>query len=268
VEPGRADPVVATDTLSTPSLAAIKIASGAARVDLVPALGGSITAFSWRGKAVLRVTPPEALAAFNVRGASCYPLVPYANRIRDARLVFAGRQHALTRNFGDHPHSIHGVGWQSAWDTIDHGDTRATLALVHDARGESAAAWPWPFRATQTFDLTASADRASLSTTLTIENTGAAPFPFGLGWHPFFPRDATATLAFGAEHVWINDPTQLPVERIASSGKWSFERPRPCGEDAIDNVFCGFGGRATLRSSAGMTITTLEADSACRFLVV
>jgi aldose 1-epimerase len=60
----------------------------------------------------------------------------------------------------------------------------------------------------------------------------------------------------------------LPVERIASSGKWSFERPRSCGEDAIDNVFCGFGGRATLRSSAGMTITTLEADSACRFLVV
>ena len=180
-----------------------------------------------------------------MRLASCYPLVPYANRIRDARLVFAGRQHALARNFGDHPHSIHGVGWQSAWDTIEHRDTRATLALVHDARGESAAAWPWPFRATQTFDLAAYADRASLATTLTIENTGAALFPFGLGWHPFFQRDATTTLAFGAEHVWINDATQLPVECIASSGKWSFAQPRSCGEDAIDNVFCGFGGPLT-----------------------
>ena len=255
--------------LTARGVSPIHLAVGAARVVLLPALGGSIGGFTLADCPILRPTPDEALASSNVRLASSYPLVPYSNRIRDARLSFDGRTFMLARNFGESPHSIHGVGWQRAWTVDAATSTRATLSLVHDAKGDEAAAWPWPFRALQAFDLASDRDtRGVLTATLTIENSGDAPFPFGLGWHPFFPRDPATTLQSSARNIWINDANEMPVRRIAAEGPWSFRSPQGFGNATIDNLFVGWDGRATLRSAQQRVVTTIEADSACPFLVV
>jgi aldose 1-epimerase len=246
----------------------LELAAGAARVLLLPATGGAIGTFTVDGETVLRPMPDDADATADVKSTACYPLVPYSNRIRNAELTFAGVRYALARNFGDHPHAIHGVGWQRAWNVAGASRSRARLMLVHDAVGATKSAWPWPFRATQTFDLAAQGVRATLTATMTIENTGDAPFPFGLGWHPFFPRDTTTTLEFAARSVWRNDATQLPVERLDAMGGWSFAPARDPGGTTLDNVFAGWGGRATLRSTRTGRATTIEADSACGCLVV
>jgi len=253
------------DVLSADPVSIVRLASGAAQVVLLPALGGSIGGFTLQDRPILRATPDEAVTGANVRLASCYPLVPYSNRIRDARLTFSGQTFALTRNFGDSPHSIHGVGWQRPWSVEAVTRSRAILALEHDAL--DASAWPWPFRVRQTFDLAGEEKGACLTVTLTIENTGNAAFPYGLGWHPFFPRDRTTTLQFVATAVWRNDATQLPVERITAEEEWSFRAPRHLGAATIDNVFVGWDGRAILRSGQGAS-ATIEADSACGRLVV
>lgn len=245
------------------------LAAGSARLVLLPALGGSIAGFTLGARAILRPTPHEAVATSNVRLASCYPLVPYSNRIRDASLAFGAQRFRLARNFGDSPHAIHGVGWQRPWRVDGATPTRARLALEHSPRDDGAAAWPWPFRATQTFDLASPDDtRATLTATLTIENTGNAAFPFGLGWHPFFPRDSTTTLEFAASRLWRNDATELPVECIAAQGSWSFREPRALGDATIDNVFVGWDGGAILRSAQQGVVATIEADAACACVVV
>ena len=243
--------------------------SGAA-CRIAPELGGAIVAFASRGRAILRPTPESALADRNVRATSCYPLVPYSNRIANARLSFAGREYVLARNFGDHPHAIHGVGWQRAWHVRQATSQRLRLALVHDARGVNATAWPWPFDATLTFELPESADDRSavLVTTLTITNTGASPFPFGLGFHPFFPRDARTETGFVAAAVYENDATQLPRRRVAIPPAWQFDPPRPSSGTDLDNVFTGWRGDATLVDEATGFATALAADRACRYLVV
>jgi aldose 1-epimerase len=246
----------------------LQLEAGGARVLLLPAIGGAIGAFTWRDKPVLRPMPDDAITSIDVRRACSYPLIPYSNRIRDARLAFSGNVHALGHNFGDHPHAIHGVGWQRAWSAGKASATRAILTLEHGAQDSEKGAWPWPFRATQCFDLAADLRHATLSATLTIQNTGTAPFPFGLGWHPYFPRDATTTVSFAAHAVWINDATQLPQRRIDATGAWDFASPRPFGDDTIDNVFCVWNGTATLHSPARGIVATIEADSACRWLVV
>ena len=247
----------------------MQLAVGAARVVLLPALGGSIGGFTLADCPILRPTPDETLASSNIRLASSYPLVPYSNRIRDALLAFDGRTFTLARNFGDSPHSIHGVGWQRPWSVDAVTPTRAMLSLVHDAEGEEASAWPWPFRAVQTFDLASDGDtRCMLAATLTIENIGDTAFPYGLGWHPFFPRDSTTTLQFAATNVWINDANEMPMRRIAAEGAWSFRAARAFGDTPIDNLFIGWDGRATLRSVQRHVLATIEADSTCRFLVV
>jgi aldose 1-epimerase len=182
-------------------------------------------------------------------------------------LTFGKSEYRLARNFGDHPHAIHGVGWQRPWNIVSCGDANATIELDHDASGDAASTWPWPFHATQSFTLAATSTRASLTVTMTVENIGIEPYPFGLGWHPFFPRAAT-TLAFSAEAVWLNDATKLPLERRAALGEWSFATPRRLASVTIDNVYCAFGGCATLSDAKRGFVTTLEADSACRWLVV
>ena len=241
---------------------ALTLAAGEAIVEIVPDVGGAIASFRWRGADVLRPTPPEARAARDVRRHACYPLVPYSNRIASATLRHAGRDHALARNFGDSPHAIHGVGWQRAWSTIAADATTARLALEHDRAGEGAAAWPWPFRATQAFSLRADARGAALSVRLAIENTGADPFPFGLGWHPFFPKPVGTTLAFDAAWVWINDATQLPVERVSVPERWRFATARAIGATVLDNVFEPSTGAATIAwPDAGISIA-IDADSA------
>ncbi len=248
--------------------ATIELRAGGARVTLAPAIGGAIAAFALDAEDVLRPMPAEAISRGDVRLAAAYPLIPYSNRIRDARLRVCGVEHELVRNFGDDPNSIHGVGWQSRW-RVDRADaTSAQLALDHDAAGAAARAWPWPFAAMQTFALLARDRGATLATTMTIRNTGDAAFPFGLGWHPYLPRTPATTLAFGADGVWRNDANMLPVAHVALPPAWNFAQPRAIGAAALDNVFTGFDGRARLATPGSPLVTTIDADSACRCVVV
>jgi aldose 1-epimerase len=246
----------------------LELAAAGAALTLAPDIGGAITAFAVDGVPVLRPTPHTAIAECDVRRTACYPLVPYSNRIAHGVLRFAGREYRLARNFGTHPHPIHGVGWQRAWSIVDSSSAHALMSLRHDATDDGVEAWPWPFVATQAFHLApaTSVRGAVLTITLTLTNAGGAPFPFGLGWHPYFPRDAATTLGFAARDVFRNDATQLPVARVAVPAEWRFEPARALGALALDNVFAGWRGTATIVDRA--RAASLAADRACAFLVV
>jgi len=246
---------------------AIALVAGRARVEVDAAVGGALVAFKYAGVDVLRPTPAGTR---DVRGHACYPLVPYSNRIADARLHFDGDAHELERNFGDHPHAIHGLGWQRPW-TIRARDTAgALLALNHRAEGEAARAWPWPLFATQAISLRAVGDgeAAVLAQKLTIANPGPSPFPFGLGWHPFFVRNASTQLCFRARGVWQTDATRLPTAHTAIAPEWRFDPSRKPGGPSIDNVFTGWDGGAVLVDHDRRVAVELRADRALSFLVL
>jgi len=251
----------------------IELATPGAALRIVPELGGSIASFTVGGTPILRPTPAAVLAGRDVRGTACYPLVPYSNRIRDAQLDFGGRRYTLVRNFGASPHAIHGVGWQRAWSVTEASRGRARLVLEHDARGANAQAWPWAFQATQTFHL-ADAPSAAIAcatvlvATLTLANTGDAPFPFGLGFHPFFAKDAATRLGLHARRVWRNDAAQLPQALAAIPPQWRFDPPHALDAIALDNVFTGWTGNATIVDDAKRSTTRIDADRALAFAVV
>src|SRR6476620_6049804 len=119
-------------------------------VRIAPELGAAITSYAWRDRPVLRAATDAALDSRNVRMTSCYPLIPYSNRIRDARLRFRGSDYQLSRNFGAHPHAIHGVGWQRTWSVATAQRHHVQLTLDHAADAGGKADWPWPFRDAQT----------------------------------------------------------------------------------------------------------------------
>jgi aldose 1-epimerase len=248
----------------------VELAAGDARLRVAPAVGGALVSLRWRGLDVLRPTSDAELSDGNVRACASFPLVPYSNRIRDARLRFGAHDYALARNFGDHPHAIHGVGWQRPWRVTLHTSDTLALLLDHDARGDAdRLAWPWPLRARQSFRLAARDDAACvLQMALAVENRGDAPFPFGLGWHPYFPRRTDTVLQFAAASVWMNDATGLPVACEAVPAQWRFERPRTVEALVVDNVFNAWSGHADLVQPTDGLRVALDADRACGRLVV
>jgi aldose 1-epimerase len=243
----------------------LELATNSANVRVAPRIGGALTAFFVAGVPILRPTHEAALAAADVLGTSCYPLVPYSNRIANATLHRAGRAWALARNFGDSPHSIHGVGWQRAWQVVGASARHALLALDHDP-GRDGAAWPWPFHATLAYRLREHEARALLTCTLGVRNTGSDAFPYGLGFHPFFPRREATTLRFAANAVWRNGASQLPIEKMPIPNAWRFDAARPLDGVALDNVYTGFCGEASIDDDHATR--RLEADRALAFAVV
>ncbi len=249
-------------------MSVVTLSAGDGRVDVAPEVGGAIAAFTLHGMDVLRPTSATELAVGNVRACGCFPLVPYSNRIARAMLHADGREYALARNFGDHPHSIHGVGWQRPWRASSRSGDAVTLGLEHVPLGDAACAWPFAFRATQAFALAADASAAMLTVSLAIENTGAQAFPFGLGWHPYFPKTADTRLAFAAVNVWENDATQLPLRQAPVPAGWRCDPARTLGALALDHVFSGWNGCASIAWPERGLAVTLDADRALNHLVV
>jgi aldose 1-epimerase len=214
----------------------LRLAGGGWEAELLPASGGAIAALRHEGQDVLRPAPagtsdPLAMASF--------PLVPYGNRIANGRFNFAGRNIELPRNFGDHPHTLHGVGWQLVWSVAGATANSATLRLEYDADG----AWPWRFTAEQHFELTAD----GFEQTLTLRNEADTAMPAGLGFHPYFLAGRDTRLQAQIDGVWLADATQLPTARVAADrfGDWaagdSVARP-----ELVDHCHDGWDGVATI----------------------
>ncbi|MBA0339231.1 aldose epimerase [Stenotrophomonas maltophilia] len=107
----------------------------------------------------------------------CYPMVPWAGRIRRGQFHFDGRPHRLPLNFDGH--AIHGVGFSRPWriDRLDAAAARLSLELPSDGY--------WPFGGAAVLDLQLQAH--SLQMDLSVQAGGQA-MPAVLGWHPWFRK--------------------------------------------------------------------------------
>ena len=218
----------------------IEISHGASVLRLLPELGGAVASWQRDGFDILHpVSDPNLIAQHNLPVAA-YPLLPFSNRVGNGRFSFGGEHFQLERNFGGEPHAIHGNGWEREWTVSEHRDALATLTLDHAG---PAAQWPFHYVAAITYVL--EADR--LLVALRFENTDARPQPVGLGFHPFFPRDADVELGFTATGVWQAGPDALPAALLPVEGDWKFDPIRPVAGAALDNCYTGWGHEAELR---------------------
>ncbi len=211
----------------------ITLRNGGAELDLLPEVGGAVSRFALDGHAVLRATPAGTK---DVLQTACFPLVPFANRIANGVFTFAGEQVRLARNFGDHPHTLHGQGWQSAWLVQSRGESTTTLAFDHAARG-----WPWDYTARQTFELGPS----SLRIELEIVNRSDRAMPFSLGFHPYFPSAPETRLRANVAGVWLSDDTCIPTERAEASHFLDLTNGAAL-TPFVDHCHFGWDGRATI----------------------
>ncbi|MDO3445404.1 aldose 1-epimerase [Agrobacterium sp. V1] len=170
-------------------------------------------------------------------GSSCYPLVPFGNRVKDNSFEFDGRAYTLAANTAWDPHYLHGEGWQAEWSVGKRTPTSVEMSFT--CHGSST---PYHYRAVQTFTL--EDDRLVL--TLAVENMGERPMPFGLGWHPYFPLTPKTTLHAPANYFWTEVEGWLPGERTVIPADLDFKEPAPLPERWVNNGYEGWTGEATI----------------------
>jgi aldose 1-epimerase len=238
--------------------------AGESSLVLAPEIGGAIVGWTFGATPLLRRPEPDAILGRNARGLGCFPLVPFSNRIGQARFGWEGHEHVLERNFGDRNQCIHGIGWQKIWETASVSATSAILSLRHEATGDHARRWPFSFVAEQRFILTPD----TLHVALTLTNTHAHPAPAGLGLHPYFPRARTATLRFKAGAVWLNGADMLPASRLAVPAAWDHASGQTIGRTSLDNCFAGWDGRVHIGWASGGPGLAIEASEPFRHLIV
>lgn len=209
----------------------LQLDSGKLRCDIRPDLGGCLAGLWWGDLPVLRSTPAEALTT--VRLAGSYPLVPYSNRVAQARLKWAGTSHPLVQNNAAEPHAIHGVGWQRPWEVLEADAQFALLSYEH----KSDADWPFAFDTSQAFRLRDD----EIELTLSITNQSSQAAPVGLGWHPYFVKRTGSHLRFTAGGRWEMGEDKLPTRRLPSPGL-----DVDCAALDMDHCFDGWNGEAVL----------------------
>lgn len=233
----------------------ITLRSGGAILDLLPEIGGAVSRFAVDGVDVLRPTPAGTVDVLQTAG---FPLVPFANRIAHGTFVFGGETIRLPKNFGGHPHVLHGHGWHNPWRAIAQDEQVATLAYEH-----AADAWPWAYAVEQTFELTP----RSLRIVLQLVNRGAHAMPFSLGFHPYFERTAATVLRADVRGVWLSDAMCIPTERAGASHFLDLVKGASLATAPfVDHCHFGWRGEAVVEQETHRRKLVLTASPELSFL--
>ncbi|NAZ36208.1 aldose 1-epimerase [Rubellimicrobium sp. CFH 75288] len=219
------------------------LSSGPARAAVSPARGGALASLAAGGLPVLSAgegRPPGPFAL------ACNLLAPFSNRI-SRPLAWDGRTHPLPPNLAGEPFPIHGDAFQRPWQVASAETARAVLRLPDGAFG------PWRYEAEATWHLSPHA----LHVTLRLVSRADMTLPWGLGFHPWFPRDAGTRARFAAAGWWPQDDRHLPrgpaPEPLPPT--LDFSAPRPFPEGWLNAAFDGWDGTAEVLQTSGRAVS-------------
>lgn len=248
----------------------VSIEEGRLRATFLPEAGASLVSLEARLGSVwtpiTRPTPPEAVAARKSSDFASFTLVPWSNRVRDARFWFEGREHRLRPNTPD-GHAIHGDVRKRPWTVTEPDPSRpGEVAFSFDSAEASDVNFPFRFGSR----LACRLHEGGLEMRLSVTNRDVAPMPAGLGFHPYFRRSIAPgedpRLRFSATGAWRE---LLPSEAAAPLAPgFDFSRPRPLGDEVFDNCFAGWAGEATIAWPTSRVTATLTASEPFRHLVL
>jgi aldose 1-epimerase len=234
----------------------------------VTEVGAALRSWTVRGQELLDTNgPDEPDDAF--RGKV---LVPWPNRLRDGRYVFAGAEHRTALTEPERGNALHGLATGHRWRAIRSSTRHLTLAyeLV------SQPGYPFSLRIAVDYELTSGGVVATLRAT----NVGTTAAPFGAGLHPYLTH-GTATVdelvleVPARTHVPL-DERRLPTgPAIAVEGTDNdFRRGRAIGAQRLDTCFGDLDrspagvARVRLASAGGERQLTVWMDERFRFAQV
>jgi len=183
----------------------------------------------------------KQIEAGNIFLASCFPMLPYSNRIENGRFSFQGQTHHIRKNRPDFIFPIHGNGWEKSWQIDRETETNCDLSLTYSP--EAGGGWPWAFEAHQKIII----DGPNLTFRLSVKNMDNEPFPVGFGLHPAFSHAKTAQVKFRTGSMWACDTRLIPVRQIALTRETDFSLGKKIIGNQLDNCFENWTGFAQIK---------------------
>ena len=179
--------------------ALLELGNEVLKVLIAPTAGGRIAQITCEGVEWLCGHDDNAAAI----AWGCYPMLPWAGRIRHGRFHFDGGAYQLPLNLG--AHAIHGVGFALPWQVETKSPTQVELLLQlpQDER------WPFGGTARQRIAIADRTLRMELSMTA---GKLAMPRPV-LGWHPWFRKPER--LEFAPTHCYPRDAAGIATLPLA-----------------------------------------------------
>ena len=242
-----------------------RVASPAFELEILPEMGASILNLrAASGRPVMRPVPLEAVLTSSQ--CASFTLLPFSNRIRDARFVFGGQEVALRVNTDDGL-AQHGDVRNRPWQLLERSDTH--LRYGFDSRAFADLNWPWAFTAGVEYRL----HGPHLDMTLTLTNEDTTDMPAGMGLHPYFARmqpdlpGVDPALTVGAELIYDTDERVLTVGAAREvHADEDYRAPTPVGSREINTTYTAWDGVARL--DWGARALTVTADNVYSHLVV
>jgi aldose 1-epimerase len=183
-------------SLSSSAVQRVTVSSGSVVAVVSPADGSRLASLSFDGTEMLINRARSTLEW------GCYPMVPYAGRVRDAKLMFGGRIHDLLPNGGRH--SLHGTVFDVPWEIVDASPSTATFTTT---LGDD-----WPFAATVVHRV--ETDNHGITMRLVVH--ADEPQPVQVGWHPWFVKPESTR--FGFTEMLARDSDGIAVSLPVAAG--------------------------------------------------
>ena len=160
--------------------------------------GASLQELTLGGKKII-----EDLSPLNYEDSFASSILfPFANRIKDGVYSFNNEKFQLEKNQGEEQNALHGFVHNKIFKVIVKealGDT-AKITLEFNERNKTAG-----FPYTYSIQVTYIFNNNTLSLQVNVKNTDSKPFPFTIGWHPYFISDnlSKSTLKFDCDQKLI-----------------------------------------------------------------
>ena len=159
-------------------------------------------------------------------------LFPYANRVKDGLYRFKGKNYTLDVNETGNHNALHGLVYNKTFNVVEQNCNSESVSLrLSYTENEPHPGFPFLF----TIDLIYKFSLNTLDLEVEITNIGTQPFPFTLGWHPYFKifNRAKSKLRFKSYQKIESD------ERFITTGMKAFKTPNPLYLDniSLDDAF-------------------------------
>ncbi len=237
---------------------------GKQKLGLAPAMGGSVAAWQldragFEPFDLFRPWDGADYAGDPLRIVrASYPLAPWSNRISGGGFSVegdGGKFHTLMPNAAGMPYPIHGDAWQQHWQYQQHDAASLDMTLESNKCNGN----PHHYRAVQSFKLV----DGGMDQSLSVTHLGDAPLPYGLGLHPWLPRNEHTTLQAKVGGVWLSHADCLPKEHTTDfPSSWNLNDGISAAGSLIDNCFTGWNGTACVTwPEQSLQLTLLQQQS-------
>ena len=158
-------------------------------------------------------------------------LFPFASRIEGGKYSFKDQEYQLNCNESG-KNALHGLVYNKKFILVDkvENSTKCAVTIAYKEEKESAG-FPYTYEIYLTYTLS----EKGIDLSIKIKNTDTKPYPFTLGWHPYFLCDdlKNSSLKFKSDQQINFDENLITKEVLAYKGDEVFE----IKEQQLDDCF-------------------------------